>query len=45
LNYENQIATIEKQKETKAMLEGSTKVHPSVMQMLRAHSKYEHGHT
>jgi len=45
LKYENQIATIEKQKETRAMLKGSTKVHPtSLMQRLRANSKYEHGH-
>jgi hypothetical protein len=45
LKYENQIATIEKQQETRAMLEGSTKVHPtSLMQRLKANSKYEHGH-
>jgi hypothetical protein len=29
LKYENQIATIKKQKETKVVLEGSTKLHPT----------------
>jgi hypothetical protein len=45
LKYENQITTIEKQKEIRVVLEGSTKLHPtSLMQMLRANSKCEHGH-
>jgi hypothetical protein len=45
LKYENQIATIEKQKEIRVVLEGSTKLHPtSLVQRLRANSKCEHGH-